>query len=225
MSIEELAKAIGAPIKYRSGLSLMPAKGGVRRWQRIGAEPVNAPTTGSLFGAAFEQKPQASAQETKPKVRPAAAVPPNGARLVVNRKALAESLHLRVLEERWIPTSRLKVQSAGDCAELFRWLTNADREKGYVVNLDSQGRVLSVSLIGVGGLSSAMMDPREVFKAAVLQGAAGVMVAHNHPSGEPTPSIDDANVDRKMARVGELLGVRYLGGVSVGEYGAGRTGG
>jgi DNA repair protein RadC len=58
-----------------------------------------------------------------------------------------------------------------------------------------------------GTLTSSLVHPREVFRAAILAGAAGIILVHNHPSGDPTPSADDRAVTRQMVDAGRLLGV------------------
>jgi DNA repair protein RadC len=78
-------------------------------------------------------------------------------------------------------------------------------EEFHVLALDSQSRVRRDVLVTRGLLNSALVHPREVFRAAIAEAAAGIIVVHNHPSGDPTPSAEDKAVTRQLAEAGRLL--------------------
>ena len=78
-------------------------------------------------------------------------------------------------------------------------------EEFHVLALDSQSRVRREILVTRGLLNSALVHPREVFRAAIAEAAAGIIVVHNHPSGDPTPSPEDRAVTRQLAEAGKLL--------------------
>lgn len=78
-------------------------------------------------------------------------------------------------------------------------------EEFHVLALDSQSRVQRDVLISRGLLNSALVHPREVFRAAIAEAAAGIIVVHNHPSGDPTPSAEDRAVTRQLVEAGRLL--------------------
>lgn len=78
-------------------------------------------------------------------------------------------------------------------------------EEFHVLALDSQSRVRRDVLISRGLLNSALVHPREVFRAAIAEAAAGIIVVHNHPSGDPTPSPEDQAVTRQLVEAGRLL--------------------
>ncbi|HTS89448.1 MAG TPA: DNA repair protein RadC [Gemmatimonadales bacterium] len=80
-------------------------------------------------------------------------------------------------------------------------------EEFHVLALDSQSRVRRDLLVTRGLLSSALVHPREVFRAAIAEAAAGIIVVHNHPSGDPTPSAEDRAVTRQLVEAGRLLDV------------------
>jgi DNA repair protein RadC len=77
----------------------------------------------------------------------------------------------------------------------------------YVLALGSQSQLRAAEELTRGTLNSSLVHPREVFRVAVLAGAAGIILAHNHPSGDPTPSADDRAVTRQMVDAGRLLDV------------------
>jgi DNA repair protein RadC len=78
-------------------------------------------------------------------------------------------------------------------------------EEFHLLALDSQSQVTRDVLITRGLLNSSLVHPREVFRAAIAEAAAGIILVHNHPSGDPTPSADDRSVTRQLVAAGELL--------------------
>ncbi len=80
----------------------------------------------------------------------------------------------------------------------------------YVIALNAHGRPIAVQEVSRGGLTSAHAAPREVFRAAVLLGAYAIVVAHNHPSGNPTPSPEDLAMTRGLVSAGRILAIEVL---------------
>jgi len=78
-------------------------------------------------------------------------------------------------------------------------------EEFHLLALDSQSQVLREVLVTRGLLNSSLVHPREVFRAAIAEAAAGIIVVHNHPSGDPTPSAEDRSVTQQLAAAGRLL--------------------
>jgi len=100
---------------------------------------------------------------------------------------------------------------AGDIAAFFAAeLGHLDREQFVCCHLDVKNRLISREVVSVGHLSSALVHPREVFKAAILANAASVALAHNHPSGSTEPSREDIEITRRLFKAGELLGIPVL---------------
>ena len=90
-------------------------------------------------------------------------------------------------------------------------------EQFLIVLLDGKHRVLREVLVSQGTLTSSPVHPREVFGPAMRHAAAAVVLLHNHPSGDPTPSADDLEVTRRLRDVGELVGIQVLDHVIVGD--------
>lgn len=84
-------------------------------------------------------------------------------------------------------------------------LRDLAHEEFHLLALDSQSGVLRDVLVTRGLLNSSLVHPREVFRAAIVEAAAGIIVVHNHPSGDPTPSAEDRAVTRQLAEAGRLL--------------------
>jgi DNA repair protein RadC len=86
-------------------------------------------------------------------------------------------------------------------------LRDLEVEEFHLLALDSQSQVRRQVLVTRGLLNSSLVHPREVFRAAIAEAAAGIIVVHNHPSGDPTPSAEDRAVTRQLAEAGRLLDV------------------
>jgi len=116
------------------------------------------------------------------------------------------------------PTRRPTVRTPADVAALvgpdMRYL---DREHFNVLLLSTRHDVLAVEEVAVGGLNSAVIHPREVFKPAIRWSAAAVILVHNHPSGDPEPSGDDLRITARLAEAGRILGIEVLDHVVVGD--------
>lgn len=105
----------------------------------------------------------------------------------------------------------------GAAALLRRYIGPADREHCVVLLLGARHEPLGVHTVSIGTLNEALVHPREVFKVALLAGAHSIIVAHNHPSGECTPSPEDRVVADRLARAGTLLGVRLADFIVIGH--------
>lgn len=89
-------------------------------------------------------------------------------------------------------------------------IRDLDREHFYCLHLNTRHTVMEIDLVSVGSLSASIVHPREVFRRAISRGAASLILAHNHPSGDPEPSEDDLEITSRLARVGELVGIPVL---------------
>ncbi len=96
-------------------------------------------------------------------------------------------------------------------------LPQLDREAFYVLLLDGKNRVQAEVRVSEGSLTAALVHPREVFAPAIRDGAAALILVHNHPSGDPTPSAEDVALTERLRQVGDLVGVRILDHVVVGR--------
>lgn len=96
-------------------------------------------------------------------------------------------------------------------------MRNYDREHFRVMYLDRKGGLLAWEDVSVGGLHSSIVHPREVFKTAVKKSAASLILVHNHPSGDPTPSPEDIEITRRLIEAGKIMGIEVLDHVIIGE--------
>lgn len=119
-----------------------------------------------------------------------------------------------------ITVRRRSVREVKDAVNLFNEsLLESDREKLICIHLDSSHKVLAFEVVSVGSLNSSIVHPREVFKAAILLNAHSILIMHNHPSGDPTPSAEDVEITRKLKEVGDLLSIPLVDHVIVASTG------
>jgi len=102
---------------------------------------------------------------------------------------------------------------------LAQYVGESDREQFVVALLTVRHRLIGLHTVSVGCLTSSLVHPREVFKPALLASAAALVVAHNHPSGDPEPSAEDIALTRRLVSAGTLLGIEVLDHVILGEDG------
>jgi DNA repair protein RadC len=122
------------------------------------------------------------------------------------RLIAAFELGARAAREERPPVQRIREPE--DVLRLFGGrLRDLQVEEFHLLALDSQSQVLRDVLITRGLLNSSLVHPREVFRAAIAEAAAGIIVVHNHPSGDPTPSAEDRAATRQLVSAGRLLDV------------------
>lgn len=109
------------------------------------------------------------------------------------------------------------VRGPDDVCAAVRGLEHADRESLYALHLDTKNRVIGVEEIAKGTLSAVETTPREVFKGAILSNANAIIMVHNHPSGDPSPSSADVEFTKRLGAAGKLLGIPLRDHVIVGD--------
>lgn len=132
-----------------------------------------------------------------------------------------ENTFIREVSARYKKTQKPKfgISDAKDVADFVRTKVIKDNTKEHfvVLSLDASHKVASYSIVSVGTANYSVVHPREVFQIAILSGAVAIIVAHNHPSGEVKPSDADHQVTKKLKEAGELLGIKVLDHVIVGD--------
>lgn len=109
-----------------------------------------------------------------------------------------------------------QIRGAEDSFRLFSWLAHEKQEHFCAAFLNSKGLVISTKVIHIGTLNMSLVGSRDVFREAIRENAASVIVAHNHPSGDPTPSSEDIALTAKLSEAGLLLDIRVLDHIVVG---------
>lgn len=104
-----------------------------------------------------------------------------------------------------------KIHQASDVVNLLRPLiAHKEKENFVVLMLDSRNSLIRQETVAVGSLNASLIHPREIFRQAIIENAAAVVIAHNHPSGEPEPSLDDIKVTKQLVKAGHLIGIEVL---------------
>jgi DNA repair protein RadC len=93
------------------------------------------------------------------------------------------------------------------------------RESFHVLMLDGRHRLIALEEVSVGTLTASLVHPREVFRGAIRHAAASILLVHNHPSGDPSPSAEDRAVTERLYGAGELLGISVIDHVIVAAEG------
>ena len=132
-----------------------------------------------------------------------------------SRILAAAELGARIAAE--TPYQRKRIFAADDIYKMFA--TEFSGEKQEIVTvllLNAKYEVIGRETVSKGGIVSAPVEPRDVFRPAVKRGATGVILIHNHPSGDPTPSDDDIAATAQMEKAGELIGVKLIDHIIIG---------
>ena len=116
------------------------------------------------------------------------------------------------------PSARVQLRTPREAAAyLLPAFGSRPVEQFGVVLLDTKHRVLRTTVVAVGTLNTTVVQPRDVFREAVLGAAASVVVFHNHPSGDPSPSPDDVELTARMAAAGTLMGIDMVDHIVLGD--------
>ncbi|MEW6160494.1 MAG: JAB domain-containing protein [Verrucomicrobiota bacterium] len=143
--------------------------------------------------------------------------------LVLNDAPAAQEYKVIALKECPLPEDMLVCETPQHAADYWRLHVetnpyfNSDCECFVVLMLNTRRRVKGHQLVTIGTMDTLLVHPREVFRAAVIAGASAVIMMHNHPSGEPTPSEADVKVTRDLIRAGQLMKIDVLDHVIMGN--------
>ena len=125
---------------------------------------------------------------------------------------------IKMIRESSILYDIRKIHEPRDIVDLGkRFLAELDREELIVACLNSKNEINSVNVVSVGSLNSSIVHPREVFKTAILSNAASIVMIHNHPSGDITPSKEDKEITLRIKESGTILGIALLDHIIIGD--------
>lgn len=103
-------------------------------------------------------------------------------------------------------------------AEILQdYIPSDDREYFVEIFTDVKNKITGIHTVSIGTLTSSLVHPREVYRPAVLNGACSIIFGHNHPSGDATPSEEDVGLTKRLKECGDLLGIRVLDHVIIGN--------
>lgn len=116
------------------------------------------------------------------------------------------------------PSARLRIRGPEDAAAyLLPRFGSRGVEQFGIMLLDARHRVMRTAVLSVGTLNSSIVEPRDVFREAAMGGATAIVIFHNHPSGDPTPSPEDVALTRRLVAAGSLIGIDVVDHVVLGD--------
>jgi len=111
----------------------------------------------------------------------------------------------------------VRARAPADIAAICADLRQSAQEAFIVIDLNAKNNVIDKRLVTLGLLDASLVHPREVFRGAIVNNAAAVVVVHNHPSGDPTPSAEDVRITRQLVEAGRILSIKVLDHVVIGR--------
>lgn len=131
---------------------------------------------------------------------------------------MVQLVRLQMVRERCVEFDGKRITDPAAAARLVRRiLDDTDREQFVVLAVNTKNHLVGANIASVGSLNASVVHPREIFKFAYLANAAAVIIAHNHPSGDPEPSPEDREVTRRLIGAGRVLGIDVLDHVILGD--------
>jgi DNA repair protein RadC len=120
--------------------------------------------------------------------------------------------------ETFVEEPKRKIASPKDVyALIYPKMREQKKEKFITLYLDTKNQILREEVVSIGSLNASIVHPREVFKSALMESSASVIMIHNHPSGDPSPSREDIMVTEKLVEGGKLLGIDVLDHIIIGD--------
>lgn len=101
--------------------------------------------------------------------------------------------------------------------DTFSFLMKETKEMFITLHLDGKNRIIVMDLVSIGSLNQSIVHPREVFKTACLSNAAALILIHQHPTGDPSPSSEDIAITRRLKEAGEIMGIKVLDHIIIGQ--------
>lgn len=120
-------------------------------------------------------------------------------------------VQVKLVREKSMLYKERKIRSPHDAYILMKeFIGDADREHFVVLCLDTKNQPTCIQVVHIGSLNASIVHPREVLKSALLSNTASILVGHNHPSDNPTPSQEDIGVTERLKEAGKILGIDLL---------------
>ena len=141
------------------------------------------------------------------------------AKIVARLKALQELLYrLRIKQNYGLHFNRMRIYSSKDVFELFYpLLKNKEQEHVFLLLLDSANQIVKKELLYIGTLNQTIIHPREILKGIIKYPCACFILVHNHPSGDPAPSLEDKKVTQRLTKVADLIQVPLVDHIIIGD--------
>ena len=131
-------------------------------------------------------------------------------------KAVYETLTVREDITNYLKTG-IRFTAPRQVFETFSFLMQETKEMFITLHLDGKNRIICMDLVSIGSLNQSIVHPREVFKTACLSSAAAILLIHQHPTGDPSPSSEDISITRRLKEAGEIMSIKVLDHIIIGE--------
>lgn len=129
-----------------------------------------------------------------------------------------QKVRIKMVKEEELDYGVNVIKSPKDVYEMMKlYMDSPTREMMVVICLDIKNQVNCINTVSIGGISSSIAHPREIFMPAILSNSVAIILSHNHPSGIPTPSQDDISLTKKMMEAGKILSIDVLDHVIIGD--------
>lgn len=128
-------------------------------------------------------------------------------------------LNLKVVKERDILYNSISINSPDKVLDIARQMEidSQDVESFYMFTLDARNKITGIFEVSRGTINASIVHPREVYERAILQSANSIILLHNHPSGDIKPSNEDINITKRLVECGELMGIKVLDHIILGD--------
>jgi DNA repair protein RadC len=114
-------------------------------------------------------------------------------------------------------TAQVQIKNPQEAFNHFKYLASKEQEECYVLHLNTKHHIIKEELVFRGTINQATIHPRELFKSAIRENAFSIIIIHNHPSGDPMPSVEDLEITKIIKEVGELVGIHVIDHVIIGK--------
>ena len=129
----------------------------------------------------------------------------------MNNAKRVDIVSLKMIKESSVLYANRRISKPNEIVDLLKaFLEDCDREKLIVCCLNTKNEPTSISVVSIGSLNTSIVHPREVFKTAVMSNSASIILAHNHPSSDLTPSKEDIDITERIKQGGNILGIKLL---------------
>ena len=136
----------------------------------------------------------------------------------MNHAKRIDIVSLKMIKESSVLYANRRISKPNEIVDLLKiFLEDCDREKLIVCCLNTKNEPTSISVVSVGSLNTSIVHPREVFKTAVMSNSASIILAHNHPSSDITPSKEDIDITERIKQGGNILGIKLLDHLILGD--------
>lgn len=136
----------------------------------------------------------------------------------MNHAKRIDIVSLKMIKESSVLYANRRISKPNEIVDLLKiFLEDCDREKLIVCCLNTKNEPTSISVVSVGSLNTSIVHPREVFKTAVMSNSASIILAHNHPSSDLTPSKEDIDITERIKQGGNILGIKLLDHLILGD--------